>query len=198
MDRNVKIVHDEGEKKIVKIHNIHFKGKRKIKWNDVEKYLKQYVGKFYEIAETGDIVYIGQEFADEYTGSEYSQSLKGMNAKAKANAVQGIPEMIEISTNKRFVKNKKEKHHNTAAYGWYRFTSRFAIPTYNEEGKIEKYNIFRADMIIRHDRNKKLYLYDVINIKKETSTPLRQIRTVKNPFLIFIIMVQLYLVKQFY
>ena len=36
--------------------------------------------------------------------------LKGTNAKAKANASQGIGEMIEIATDSKFIINKKDKH----------------------------------------------------------------------------------------
>lgn len=38
-------------------------------------------------------------------------------------------------------------------------------------GEMERYNIFHVYMIIRYDLNGKKYLYDVINIKKETSNP---------------------------
>ncbi len=44
-----------------------------------------------------EIIYIGNDLPDEYTGSNYTAKLKGALAKAKANAAQGIPEMIEIS-----------------------------------------------------------------------------------------------------
>ena len=37
--------------------------------------------------------------------SLYSRILKGTNAKAKANAVQGLPEIIEIATDKKFTGN---------------------------------------------------------------------------------------------
>lgn len=170
-DRNVSVICDTDGNKIVVIHDIIFKGKRNIEWDDVKKYIKQYVGEFYEIAQTKDLIYIGRDLADEYAGSEYSKKLRGMNAKAKANVAQGIPEMIEIAKNKRFIENKKEKHKYDAAYGWYRFTSRFAIPVYDESGEIQRYNVFRADMIIRHDQNGKLYLYDIINIKKGNEHP---------------------------
>ena len=33
----------------------------------------------------------------------------------------------------------------------------------------KKYNVFQAIMLIRHARDDKMYLYDVIEIKKETS-----------------------------
>lgn len=38
--------------------------------------------------------------------------------------------------------------------------------------EFERYNIFRARMLVRCDENSKLFLYDIVQIKKETSTPL--------------------------
>ena len=35
-----------------------------------------------------------------------------------------------------------------------------------------RYNVFHAELVIRHAEDKKMYLYDIMNIKKETSTPL--------------------------
>ena len=93
-------------------------------------------------------------------------------AKAKANAAQGIPEMIEIAQNKRFRENLERKHDKNVKYGWYRYDSRFAIPVFDENNDVLRYNIFHAELVIRHSENRKLYLYDIINIKKETSTPL--------------------------
>lgn len=90
------------------INDIIFKGKRSITWPDVEEYLRQYVGEFYSIAETGDIVYIGTDLPDEYAGSNYTKHIKG--TVAKANAAQAIPEIIEIATSKTEEENKKEKH----------------------------------------------------------------------------------------
>lgn len=80
--------------------------------------------------------------------------------------------MIEISTNKVHTENRKEKHAMDAEGGWYRFESRFALPVYEANGEIERYNVYHVYLIIRHDRNGKKYLYDIINIKKETSNPL--------------------------
>ena len=42
------------------------------------------------IEDTNDLVYIGNDLPDEYMGAKYTYSLKGANAKAKANAVQGL------------------------------------------------------------------------------------------------------------
>lgn len=169
MKKNVRIVTDLDGKRVVLINDIIFKGKRNINWKDVEKYLKKYVGEFYEIADTKDIVYIGNDLSDEYANSNYTHFLKGASAKAKANAALGIPEMIEIAFDKKYEENRKEKHTKDAKYGWYRYETRFALPIFNDDGVIEKYNVFQAIMLIRHARDDKMYLYDVIEIKKETS-----------------------------
>ncbi len=169
LDRNVNIITDLKGNKIVLINDIVFQGKRSVNWDDVKNYLETYVGEFYEIADTKDIVYIGKELPDEYTGSRYTYSLKGANAKA--NASQGIPEMLEIATGKHFRKNSGEKHNRNAANGWYRYNSRFALPVYDENGEVERYNVFHASMLIRHDADGKMYLYDIMDIKKETSNP---------------------------
>ena len=115
---------------------------------------------------------IGDDLPSEYSGSKYTHSIKGTNAKAKANAVQGIPEMIEIAVGKHFRENKESKHWRNAMYGWYRYDSRFAIPVYRDDEEVERYNIFRASLIVRYSEDGKLYLYDVIDIKKETSNPI--------------------------
>jgi hypothetical protein len=56
--------------------------------------------------------------------------------------------------------------------GRYRYDSRFALPVFDDNGEVERYNIFNASMLIRHANDGKLYLYDVLEIKKETSNPL--------------------------
>ena len=170
--RNVSVIKDADGNNIVMINDILFKGKQSINWEEVEIYLKRYVSEFYNIAEDDEIIYIGTELPNEYAGSIYTKKLKGANAKAKANAVQGLPEMIEIASNGVFEENRKDKHGRDAKNGWYRYDSRFALPVYDDKGELERYNVFHASMLVRHSNDGKLYLYDVIDIKKETSTPL--------------------------
>ena len=167
--RNVSVIQDVDGNNIVIINDIRFKGKRSVDWKDVREYLKEYVGELYTIAATGDVIYIGSDLPNEYSGSKYTHSIKGANAKAKANAAQGIPELIEIAVGKYFHENNEEKHWRNAKYGWYRYDSRFALPVYGEAGEIERYNVFHASLIVRHSEDKKLYLYDILDIKKETS-----------------------------
>ena len=170
--RNISVIQDIDGNNIVVINDITFKGKRSVNWKDVREYIKMYVGEFYTIASTGDVVYIGSDLPKEYTGSKYTNSIKGANAKAKANAATGIPELIEIAVGKHFRKNKEDKHKRDGKNGWYRYDSRFAIPVYGGDGEVERYNVFHASMLIRHSNDGKMYLYDVIDIKKETSNSL--------------------------
>ena len=86
-------------KKIVVISDIRFKGKRNINWEEVEQYLKEYIGDCYEIVETSDQVYIGSDFPGELKGSEDTKRLYGTNAKAKANATQGILMLFSLTFN---------------------------------------------------------------------------------------------------
>ena len=170
--RNVSVIQDFDGNNIVVINDIIFKGKRSINWKDVREYLKEYIGEFYMIATTGEIIYIGSDLPKEYSGSKYTNSIKGTNAKAKANAATGIPELIEIAVGKHFRKNLEDKHKRDAKNGWYRYDSRFALPVYDDKCKLERYNIFHASLLVRHSNNGKMYLYDIIDIKKETSNSL--------------------------
>ena len=172
MNRNVNIVTDLDGRKIVLIHDVRFKGKKREDWESVEQYLKEYVGEFYEIAETSEKIFISSSFPDEYAGSESRIALKGAVTKAKANAVQGIPELIQIASNREYSENMK-KHAKDAKLGWYRYDVRFALPVYDDKsGEVIRYNVFFARMLVRHDADGKKYLYDFLGIKKETSSPL--------------------------
>ena len=169
MDRNVEVITDNKGNKLVRIKDIRFKGKRSVDWNDVKEYLEKYVGEIYTIAEGNEIIYIGTDLPDEYTGSRYTHKLMGTIAKAKANASQGIPELLEIADNKRFRENNDKRHLRNARFGWYRYDSRFELPVFDEGGNVERYNRFRVTMLIRHAADGNMYLYDILDIKKETS-----------------------------
>lgn len=170
----VNVIEDLNGNKIVFIQDIIFKGKRSIDWVEVEQYLKQFVGEAYIIEESNDVIYIGNDLPDEYAHSNYTNLLKGSNAKAKANAAQGLPKLIETASEKSHKQNYKNKHIRDAKYGWYRYTSRFALPVYDIEGEILQYNIFKVVMIVRHAEDGKMYLYDIMNIKKETGNLFKQ------------------------
>ncbi|MCD7882695.1 MAG: hypothetical protein LUI87_03150 [Lachnospiraceae bacterium] len=175
----MQIVKNENNHKIVVIPDVIFKNRKKIDWSAVEDYLNKYLGEIVTIAETQDIVYIGNRFPDEYKGSQYTKRLKGSNAKAKANAAQAIPEMIEIATDRTFQSNRESKHSSDAGNGWYYYRTYFAMPVYEGEKKTNIYNIYSACLLVNCALNGNLYLYDLVDIKKETSTPLKNYEIAK-------------------
>ena len=81
--------------------------------------------------------------------------------------------MLKFATDKRFEENRKSKHASDAAKGWYYYTTRFGVPIFENEKKSERYNVYTASLVINHASNGKLYLYDIVNIKKEASNPLK-------------------------
>ena len=149
MDKKISVISDLDGKKIVVISDIRFKGKRNINWEEVEQYLKEYIGDCY-----------GSDFPGELKGSGDTKRLYGANAKAKANATQGIPMLLQCATNRRWQENFKGKHNVDAKFGWYRFTTRFALPVYNNDtGDLERFNIFRIEMLIQHAADGNLSFY---------------------------------------
>lgn len=171
MNKNVNVITDPEGRKIVLINDIRFKGKSREEWLDIEIFLKEYIGKYYEIEETAEKVYIGKDFPDEFVHGKDKTVLKGPNLKAKANASQAVGALIQIATNKSYSKDFNAKHQKKASFGWYRYDTRLALPVYNDFGEIERYNIYRLRMLVRHDEDGKLYLYDFLRTKKETSSP---------------------------
>lgn len=77
MTNSINIITDIDGTKIVLINDIRFKVRRGIKWAVIENYLKEYVGKYYEILETSEKIYIGTDFPDEYSHSTDTKCLKG-------------------------------------------------------------------------------------------------------------------------
>jgi len=164
------IAKDKKGNKVVVIDEIIFKGRKKLPWKEVEKYLKRYIGAVVQVSETAESVYIDKDFPDEYKGSEDTKKARGASAKAKANAVQGILQMIEIARKTSVSDNMKRKNHKKAYQGWLRYLTRFALPVLDNQNVITHYNIYIATLVVRKNERGKLSLYDVVNIKKESQT----------------------------
>ncbi|MCD7807691.1 MAG: hypothetical protein LUH19_10210 [Lachnospiraceae bacterium] len=171
MDKNVSITTDLDGRKIAIINDIRFQSRRGIEWDKVEKYLKEYIGLFFEITETSEKVYIGSDFPDEFSHSNDTKELRGANVKAKANMISAIGELVQIADDKVKYPDFSEKHGAKARLGWHRYTTRFGLPVYDKDGVLERYNVFTARMLVRCDEDGKLYLYDFVRTKKETSKP---------------------------
>lgn len=169
----LQVLMDEYGNKVVVIADIIYKSRQNVEWDEIEVYLEKYIGSIVKIVSTQDMIYIGKKFPGEYTGSRYTRSLKGARAKAKANAVQGIWKLLEIASNRVFNANKKQKHSSDASKGWYYYTTRFALPIYKNSEKTDEYNIYKVCLLINCASNGRMYLYDLVDIKKEASKPLK-------------------------
>lgn len=156
------------------IDNLAFKSRRSVNWDTVEKKLRGYIGTSYEIYETSESVIIGNDFPDEFTHSNEKIKTKGANEKARANIICAIEDIIRTASNKRIVPDYEKKHGKKAEFGWCIYDTHFAIPEYNARGIIERYNIFKARMIVRHAADGKKYLYDYTRIKKEGVQPAKE------------------------
>lgn len=126
-------------------------------------------------------IYIGKDFPDEFAHGKDKTVLKGPNLKAKANAAVAISELIQIADNKSFSVDYKNKHGDKAKYGWYRYDTRLALPVYNDMGEVQRYNIYKLRMLVRHDEDGKLYLYDFLRTKKKRVARLSKNCTVVKP-----------------
>lgn len=148
-----------------------FKGKRDVPWDDVEEYLKRYIGRSFAVETTGDVIYIPKDLPDEYSGSRYTKNLRGAAAKAKANLIPEIEQIIKNATNRRYVDNKDPKHERDASNGWYRFDILFGIIVQGENEYYPRENIYKGTLVVRRN-DQRNELYDIVNIKKEASKPL--------------------------
>lgn len=164
------IAKDKKGNKVVVINEIIFEGRKNLPWKEVEKYLKRYIGAVVQISETAEFVHIDKDFPDEYKGSEDTKNVRGASAKAKANAVQGIIQMIQIARKTSVSDNMKWKNNKKASQGWLRYLTRFALPVLNNQNVITHYNIYIATLVVRKNEKGKLSLYDVVNVKKESQT----------------------------
>lgn len=154
----------------VKVEKIIFTGKQNIDWKGVERYMKRFQGKTYRVVQYQDDIHINLLTLEEYTGSQYTWRLKGALAKVKANIVQILPQLLECATNRRWVENQNGKHGNEACKGWYRYDTYFSMPVADEKGNCIHWNHYSGTIIVRIN-DMGVYLYDIINIKKEARNP---------------------------
>jgi len=154
---------DAGNKKQGKPHEV------------IEEYIVNQVGKSFKIEESGQWVFIGDDLPGEYTQSEYTRKflLKHRNLlNVKNQSSQNFKEIIEIASDRKWSKNTKSKHNIDAKYGFYKYTSKVALPVKNISGDIIGSNIYDIELLIRNDADGKKYLYDIQNIRKNTNSAL--------------------------
>ena len=137
----------------------------------VAEYIAQHIGEVYTIIESGQRVYIGKDLPGEYTHSAYTNSLRKRNPqalKAKNKATSELGLLIETATNRRWEKTK-HPHSKDAKYGMYRYDISIAFPVKAVDGTSIDVRAYDAELLIRNASDGKKYLYDVVNMKRNTA-----------------------------
>lgn len=160
------IKQDSTGKDVVVVQEDIFRGREGEKRKKVvTEYLKNHIGDMFTMIENGKNVYLGKDLPNEYNHSKTTERLGKEKRFAKQKATPGIGEMVEIATNERWESPvHKEKHKVDAKYGFYKYDTRFAV-----KDRSGDYEVYDAELVIRHDADGKLYLYDVQGIKKDTA-----------------------------
>lgn len=135
-----------------------------------ETYLKTLVDTehpFATILVDAQPVYIGKDLPGEYKSSEYTKSLRKATRAVKMQAATNLDEMLLLAENGEWRGNVKVKHKLDAKNGWYRYSTRFAVPVLDIKKAVDHYTVYSGTLLIRNDADGKSYLYDLLDIKKE-------------------------------
>ncbi len=161
-----------GGKNVVWIEESGLTNKQLNNHQAVAEYIAQHIGEVYTIIESGQKVYIGEDLPGEYTQSKYTSFLRGVNqtaSRGKNRAIDGLGELIETATNRRWEKTKHTGNKD-AKYGMYRYDNSFAFPIKDNQGNISKIRAFDVELLIRNASDGNKYLYDIVGIKENTTT----------------------------
>ena len=161
-------------KQVVWIENSKFTNKQLHDYSAIAEFIAEHIGEYYTIIESGQNVYIGEDLPNEYTHSKYTsflQKKKTALLKAKNKASTALGEMIEIATNRRW-EPTEHKASKDAKYGMYRYDTKFAFPIKDQNGNVTNVKAYDAELLIRNASDGKKYLYDIVNIKEDTTNAL--------------------------
>ncbi|MFA7636847.1 MAG: hypothetical protein WCX81_03695, partial [Monoglobales bacterium] len=148
---------NDGSPNVVLIEEDIFKGHGgEMPHKVIRDYLRNNIGKYATIIESGQKVYLGKDLPNEYTQFKSTRLLTPTVLEAKNQSSQNLSEMVEIATGRIWAKNTKSKHAKDSKFGWYKYSTRFRVG--NKD--------YKADLLIRNDADGKKYIYDVINIKE--------------------------------
>ena len=137
----------------------------------IAAFISKHIGEVYRILESGQRVYIGKDLPGEYTSSKYTSYLRGKDRpalRAKNKAAGGLGELIEIASNRRWEQTRHTQNKD-AAYGMYRYDSTFAFPVKGSDGTPRRIRAYDVELLIRNASDGKKYLYDIVNIKENTT-----------------------------
>lgn len=119
----------------------------------------------------GKSVVVDSKCIDELAHSQYNMRIKGKLRIIKANLLVELEKIIRYATNERWTKDYDNKHKKSASNGWNRYDVHFSYPKNDINGNIITAERYKATMVVRINEKQELYLYDIINIKKELGGP---------------------------
>lgn len=158
-------------KQIVWIDNGNLTSKQLNSHTAIANYIAQHIGEVYTIIESGQKVYLGEDLPSEYTQSKYTSLLRSTNQqtlRAKNKAADGLGELIETASNRRWEKTKHNQNKD-AKYGMYRYDSSFAFPVKDANGKVTNVRAYNVELLIRNASDGKKYLYDIVGIRRNAT-----------------------------
>ena len=154
------IYNKDGSFNRVKILKDIFDKKEKNMQKAIKQNIKQYIGKYSYITESGQKIYFEKDLIGEFIYSNSTKNLSMPYKLAKGRCVLALNEIIHNAKNRTWEANKKNKHRIDAKYGFYRYDTTFSFEYNGKE------QIYKGILLIRNDNNGNKYLYDILNIKK--------------------------------
>lgn len=149
---------------------------------EIKRYIISSIGNFYTIIESGQKVYLGKDLPGEYTHSKYTDFIKNNDPstlRAKNKAASNLGELIEISTKKEW-RPATHTHNKDAKYGVYKYFTKFAFPIKDRRGNVTNVKCYDAELVIINSSDGKKYLYDMIEIKKDTAKAVNLLKKIRN------------------
>lgn len=109
--------------------------------------------------------------AEEYVRSTYSRWLKDNSKstfRAKMKAAGVLDELVSIASGREWSETE-HSHNKDAQYGVDTYRSSFAFPVKDNTGEIANVRAYDCKLVVLNASDGKKYLYDVIEIKENTS-----------------------------
>lgn len=151
---------------MIEIEKLYFTNKNRLDWKDVEVEIKNISGSVFNNEKISKEFNIDNKAIDELTHSRYNMKLKGKLRLIKANLLMYLEEIIKDMDNERWKEDIDAKHKNIAKNGWYRYDIHFNYPVRDEQGNYIDKQKYKATVVVRSAEDNKLYLYDIVDIKK--------------------------------
>lgn len=140
----------------------------KVDWTEVRDKLLKLVKIVVTIKENNAKVKFDKKFIKEFSASKYTQSANRKVKNIKANLVDNIVELVENSGHISIEVNNKNKHKTDSGYRWEKYKCLFRFNSLDERGNNISI-LYSCCIVIRCPNFNEKYIYDIVDIKKETN-----------------------------